>query len=494
MIRPASHARPPATFPRTIAAAALALFVLGTAPARAGGIVIDGRFDDWAGIAPAYERARAESPPAGEPAEARPVIEAVWVISDRDRLAVRFRLSRAISLQKDNALVLDLDTDLSGSTGAPPDGADLRWTFAGSEGRATVLGVPVRLTPAAVGLRQGPTVTSREFEVSFDRRASVAGAPILAGDSVAVVLRDQGPAPSSTGRLTVALSDRLPEAGPPPSLARRDPTDLRLLTYNVRFDGCFDRPEPFRRILRALDPDVVCFQEIYNHSPEEVRAWMAETLPGTEWRTAGDGGQGIVASRYPVRDSGPLGARRRGGWARIGTPEGDLLVVNPHPPCCNDDAGRQREFDAMIAWIRDGRRAGRLPANTPMVIAGDMNLVGDARQLATLTAGAIVDTAAFGPGAAPDGDRTPLEDAVPLHLTGRESYTWRNDRGSFAPGRLDYIVFSDSVLGLARSFVLWTPELPPAFLEASGLEPSDTAIASDHLPVVADFYFPGSSR
>ena len=221
---------------------------------------------------------------------------------------------------------------------------------------------------------------------------------------------------------------------------------------------------------------------------------MQQTLPGIRWMIAGDGGQGIVASRYPVRDSGPLGARRRGGWARIGTPEGDLLVVNPHPPCCNDDAGREREFDAMAAWIRDGRRAGRLSANTPLVIAGDMNLVGNARQLTTLLAGAIVDTTAFGPGAAPDGDGTPLEDAAPLHLTGRESYTWRNDRGAFAPGRLDYIVFSDSVLGLSRSFVLWTPDLPPAFLEASGLEPMDTAIASDHLPVVADFYFPGSSR
>ncbi len=263
---------------------------------------------------------------------------------------------------------------------------------------------------------------------------------------------------------------------------------MRLVTYNVLFDGCFERPAPFRRILRALDPDVLSLQEIYNHSLEETRALIASILPGATWYTAGNG-QGPIVSRYPIRDSGPMGGAGRGSWALIKAPAGDLLVINPHPPCCDDDAGRRREFDAIAAWVSDARASGRLTHETPIVIAGDMNLVGESRQLRTLLTGAISDTATYGASAAPDGDGTALADAMPYHLTGREAYTWRGDDGAFAPGRLDYVVYSDSVLRLARSFVLWTPDLPEDYLAAAGLQREDTAVASDHLPVVADFSF-----
>jgi len=65
--------------------------------------------------------------------------------------------------------------------------------------------------------------------------------------------------------------------------------------------------------------------------------------------------------------------------------------------------------------------------------------------------------------------------------------TWRDARSSFAPGRLDYIFYSDSVLRLERAFILATEELAPDVLARYGLRPDDTLVASDHLPVVADF-------
>ncbi len=457
----------------------------GTEPSAGAGpsdIVIDGRFDDWSAGDLLFEAAPA-------------AFTRVWARGDRDRIAVGFELPEEIIIQRESGIVLYLDTDVAATTGSAVDGigADLRWSFGEKTGHVFVMGLPLTVTPSAIGLRQAPTVSATRFEVSFDRTISVAGAPLAPGDSLAFVLRvesrDTNERPGfSTGRLALALSNQPACVEAPRSLQRDNPEHVRLVTYNVLFDGCFERPEPFRRILRALDPDVLSLQEIYNHSLEETRALIAGILPGSAWHTAGSG-QGPIVSRYPIRDSGPVGRAGRGSWALVEAPAGDMLVINPHPPCCDDDAGRRREFDAIAAWVRDARASGRLTKGTPIVIAGDMNLVGESRQLRTLLAGAISDSATFGVSAAPDWDGTALADAMPYHLTGTEAYTWRGVDGPFAPGRLDYIVYSDSALRLARSFVLWTPDLPEDYLTAAGLHREDTAVASDHLPVVADFSF-----
>ena len=120
-----------------------------------------------------------------------------------------------------------------------------------------------------------------------------------------------------------------------------------------------------------------------------------------------------------------------------------------------------------------------------------MNLVGYRRQLDTLLEGRITDEETFGASHRADWDESPLRDVMPYHTTGREAYTWRDDSSSFAPGRLDYIVYSDSVLDLGNHFILWTPDLTPDELRAAGLEAMDTLVASDHLPLVADFILEG---
>ena len=123
---------------------------------------------------------------------------------------------------------------------------------------------------------------------------------------------------------------------------------------------------------------------------------------------------------------------------------------------------------------------------TPTVVAGDMNLVGGSGQLQTLLAGRIADEARHGPSHAPDWDNTPLRDADPRITGGRENYTWRAPEGAYAPGKLDYIVFTDSVLEMGNAFVLATEHMRPEDLDRYGLLADDTVEASDHLPVVAD--------
>jgi hypothetical protein len=80
-----------------------------------------------------------------------------------------------------------------------------------------------------------------------------------------------------------------------------------------------------------------------------------------------------------------------------------------------------------------------------------------------------------------------------LHnTTGPADYTWRNDFSIFEPGRLDYVLYTDSVARVANSFVLNTVAMTAAELSAAGLQTYDVTINAleyDHLPLVADFRF-----
>ena len=155
--------------------------------------------------------------------------------------------------------------------------------------------------------------------------------------------------------------------------------------------------------------------------------------------------------------------------------------------------GCQRQYvtDATMAFLRDARRPGgeiEIAADTPILIAGDLNLVGGRQPLETLLSGEIVHRE-LGASAAPDWDGGPLTDLRPLHTDLPMVFTWfRESRGSYSPGRLDFIIYSDSVLRPTRSFVLFTQAMSDEALRANGLERRDTYV-SDHLPVVGDFVF-----
>jgi hypothetical protein len=147
--------------------------------------------------------------------------------------------------------------------------------------------------------------------------------------------------------------------------------------------------------------------------------------------------------------------------------------------------------------MRDARTAGghiTLPAGTPMAVVGDLNLVGSPQPLDTLITGDIVNTGTYGADSPPDWDGTDLGDAHPYHnVTGADDYTWHNGSSSYPDGRLDYVLYTDSVVGIANHFVLDTYAMTPAERTATGLQTYDVMLSSsnwDHLPLVVDFRFP----
>jgi len=492
---------------RPSAAAALlalaSITCVATVRAQAAPAAVDGLFGDWNDVAPAW------TDPTGDGASDAGVdFGDIWVRSDAERITLRFQTGTEMNLQGGNAITLLLDADGDATTGRAAEGigAEFEWTFGDRAGSVWPDDGETVVEQHDVGLRQAPTVSSTEFEVSFLRRTR-GGQTIAAGPSVFLVFVDgeseSGDRLPDTAALRLELSDEAPPAPQAFSLERSGPDDIRVVTWNVLFDGLFKRPAPFIRVLRALDPDVICFQEIWAHTSQQAADQVSLALPGSRWHGAASG-EGHIVSRYPlllersIDESGNY-------WALVDLPDDrydtDLSVISAHPPCCDKEEERQRELDGIAAWLRELQTPGGvleppeepqlefdLPEGTPIVVAGDMNLVGGASQVLTLTDGRISDEATFGPSHAADWDGTPLADAWPrVNVTGGDVFTWRDARSSFSPGKLDYIVYSDSVLELRRAFSLETAGLTEDDLARYGLRADDTLDASDHLPVVADF-------
>jgi endonuclease/exonuclease/phosphatase family metal-dependent hydrolase len=296
------------------------------------------------------------------------------------------------------------------------------------------------------------------------------------------------------------------------------PTDLRVMSYNVHEDSIFpntsaSQAAKFSRVIRALVPDVINLQEIYDHTSAEVAGLMNNLLPlgaGATWH-AHQAFDNVIVSRFPLslqRTNTIPASPRSIAVALVDLPNEnyatDFYFMNNHFKCCGDvggseDADRQRQADALVNWMRDARTPGgsvNLPSGTPMSVVGDLNLVGSLNPLNTLLTGNIVNETIYGIDSPPDWDGSPLADARPLHNgMGPADYTWRDDASSFDPGRLDFMLYTDSVVSVGKKFVLNTVSMSAAERAAASLQTYDvtsdnSGIRYDHLPLVVDFRFP----
>jgi endonuclease/exonuclease/phosphatase family metal-dependent hydrolase len=311
-------------------------------------------------------------------------------------------------------------------------------------------------------------------------------------------------------------------------LNRPDGATVRVMSYNVNWDAIFPPLDPeshalrsssrgmaFRRIVAAVRPDVLCLQEINpERDPAQTAAIIDEALGAEdngEW-TATSRRDSLITSRYPlVIDGYELEVPRvpielAQASALVDLPDEllggrDLFVI-----CAHFKSGgaqydlllRQRQADVVMRAVGDALAEGGaldLPPGTPIVILGDFNVYTSdpAAHLTTLLTGDIKNENSYGPDVAPDWDGTALTDLLPSqNALGQLFYTWRNDGGPNDPGILDHIIFSDSAMIPAHSFVLNTTLMSPAALEVAGLRLEDVILDPqtgdfDHLPLVVDF-------
>ncbi len=404
--------------------------LVGAAPRGAAAVVppcIDGDFREWSDFGGGRVR----------------------LFSCAEQVYLYVATEEPVVLQSGSGVSVYIDVDGNPSTGLarPPVGAEFRWDAGARSGVAFNAVGEIERTIRHTDLEwiSSPVMDSPEFEISMRRQNALAtNCAVLVERNGSVV----GTASASYGTKTFRRSvspERSPQA------------DFRLMAYNVLMDDLLDRPDKKDRFLAEfsrLQPDIICFTEVYYHSAEEVRLRVAEVLPYMT-EASGDGSwDSRIVSRYPIVFEEANGSFH---CARVRSESGeiDVMVLTAHLRCCDRSDIRGREFAAMrefIVRLRAGELDG-VPSDLPVILAGDLNLVrNDAVNFALFQS------------------TTELRPLRALHLDRSEDYTWRNDNetSGYSPGRLDYILSGAGLVAL-HAFV-YESENPP----------------SDHLPVIAD--------
>ena len=474
----------------------LLLWLAMTSYGQSAPITIDGLFDDWDASLATFNDV---------PETIAGIDILGFQVTNDDRyLYVHLMLDTEIDLT-DNiipqnlSMYIDVDTD--GGTGFPVQpgfGSELGIQFDN-------LFAYYDVVPSSTvnfydfGFHPAPTVSSAEFEFAIERNAIPDGInPLFPESTIRITFRelnDGDECPNDNTFFEYTFDETaVPDITPIP-IDLQNPDDLRITCYNMLGNGVENgtRQPAFERIVKALDPHILGWSEAGNVSIASMKNLMDIWIPlGTPdgWYLAKDEDL-ITCSRYPILQE--WSSLWRQFPVLIDLPEpyvSDLLFVNAHLSCCGADGNRQDQVDEFVSFWRDAKTSGGiidLPANTPMVYGGDLNLVGFAQQLNTLVTGDIQDEATYGADEPMDWDGSELTDQQCRHIEARMTYTWSDDGQSYPPGRLDFQIFTNAVMEANASFSLRTTELDPAILSASGLLAGDTYLASDHLPVTVDY-------
>jgi len=456
-------------------------------------IMVDGKFDEW-GVVSLFRE-----DPEGDQVSGDIDFTELKVTNDQDNLYILLKVGTKINLQDLNRISIYIDGDNDPRTGLGVEriGAEIKYTFGLRKGIAYTKGGEVTISHTDIGLVSMPTVTSNEFEISIARNNEI---NLFSSDTICIAFKDE-----DTGQdqfpdfgvysLVYTFASFFPEPLSRISLKPSPDNHLRMVSYNVLRNGFHrpDRSESFSRIFNALQADIYGFQEIYDYSAEETllkfKSLIADTADG-DWYASKVDPDIIMVSRHHIKASYRI--EGNGAFIVDMNPmfDSDILVIVAHLPCCANNTGRQREIDAIMGFIRDAKLPGgflTLAPDTPILIMGDMNLVGYDQQLRTLTHGDIVDQVMYGAAFNPDWDGSDLRDLLPRHTNSNMFFTWYDQNSSFSPGRLDFMIYTDSVIEALSQFILFTPDMNPDTLTRYGLHPDDTVLASDHLPVIGDY-------
>lgn len=315
------------------------------------------------------------------------------------------------------------------------------------------------------------------------------------------------------------------ESASPLFINKRNVADfqVRVLCWNIWKGSILPpagkRHENFKRIVSALNPDVICLQEAVGKKVEQLPLVMDRMIPlgGTKkWQMHRDtASDNVIISRYPLDRHSyhritPAHSVAPGFYlgfigCSIKLPDEakipELYLVATHFASGGGLAMRERQkhADAIVSHLRELKNEGDLAFPMPTVILGDLNVYSQepkdaTHHLMTLITGNIVDNSTYGEDMHMDWDGSFLAEVKPRHNGfGKDWYTWRSDESIYPPGALDRIIYTDSVIKVEHSFILNTTIMSPEGLHKSGLLKEDVLINQstpgefDHLPLIVDF-------
>lgn len=399
-----------------------------------------------------------------------------------------------------------IDTDNDNTTGQPmnslnmtgaiipPQGVDLLVELSPKNEQGSIgIGSSVsQFTPdgdliqrghADIGFAFLPTYAAESYEARIDRHGP--GAQILQSSGPMNIVIDQV-TQQGAFRWSTSVKLNLPPLQPIAhttlSLPIKPDASARIMSTNVLFSSPLTQPDAFARVLSAISPDVILYQEWFNTSPTAVQNWL-DTYAGKGWNlhmpSARDGvaiatKHKIIAQYDQVLPPSGEGRTARAVAALIQTDAGEILAISVHLKCCgnagsSEDIKRIEQAQTINAFVQSVQIKH---PNAKVVIAGDFNLVGSRIPLDTMAEGLGVDG-------------SPLTPVKTLHIGDASMLTWNDEKSRFSPGRLDWMIYDESVSDAANAFVLDTRNLTPKTLSALGLHAEDS-MSSDHLPIVLD--------
>jgi len=437
------------------------------------GLVIDGKTADWGTVPPVFTSSA--------------FLRELRVVGDERRVYLRLTFDRELNI---HALPGTLTLAANGE-------AEISFSSDGISVSTLDRGV-ARPAPTGVsdlGIAAAPSFAARDVEIGIARGWK----GLLAGRAVRwrLYVRD------GSGKLIEqrSFSTALPAlriSSPPEDkidpLRRAPNAGFRVVAWNIARRRWQENPEPYRRVLRALQPDIVLLDEVSDQTSSDFIASFLRSLrpEGSPWnfviaKTVGTE-RGLVGSTLPMTAAiGELrhreetlrqyGISAAGAYVTMGSRT--LLVTAIDLVCCGNAPGSKQEQrrEAEVAVISEAlREALRTRTANAVITGGDLNLVSTRKAMDMLRW--KMDPAG--------GD---LAEDESLRLDGKAMWTWSGPPGEpsqFVKGKLDYLLHSPSTLVLERSFVFDSADLGAKWREHHQIQAADSTV-SDHRPVVADY-------
>ena len=362
-------------------------------------IKIDGFFDDWTGITNTYFDSEFDS-------QSTELLN-FSVANNHEYLFVRIKLGNEIDLTEPYfnpaELFIYIDADNNNSTGYFTNniGSEFGINFLGKfifdDRNENVVDTLSFYDLDVIPL---PTITSDEFEIAIDRS--------MFSDTISISIKESignDKMPDSGEIFSYVFDDLISSDIQSNDLSKNNITNLRLMTYNVFSNGLKNnnRMDEHRRIFSSINADIITFQECGNTDYNDVLEFLNTNTVDYPYIYPDLNSGNLTVSKFPSIQSWQVANKIDAEL--IDLPDSiyasDILVLNGHPPCCQNNLGRQEHFDSLIEFIQDAKTPGGvidLPTNTPISFSGDMNLVGYSEQYYTIINGTISDTETYGNG------------------------------------------------------------------------------------------------
>ena len=341
--------------------------------ATASPIIVDGEFTDWPSI---------DNTGPG----------LVGAASHSDVFLLLTLDGSPVNLQGlDEPMTLRLDWDNRADTGIPnTGGVDIEVMFSPRR-----RGVAVRTAKMeqgswdSVDLVFAPTVANNRFEIRLPRTLPKGGPSV---ETQVGWQLDSGKSDMTSGTLKLRPLHNAPKPALKTAIPPTKDGVVRVMTWNLEFGNVLKQAPVVRRILKAVQPHIVLFQEL---EPDQTAEAIKDVLGATgdqwtvEFSPFGGRIRSGIASRLPAKSVAAFkNIKRRGeshGHVRAAALEVDVpggapvwLAVSTHLKCCGSVGGP--EDMKRIAEVTAIRRAVEAAEENRdfqgLIIGGDLNLVG----------------------------------------------------------------------------------------------------------------------